>query len=101
MHIQVIGVSAARSSYAKDYEHSSPGRSPDSWLQTLFVWPSHPLDARQWLVLILGEHEKLTSYSSATASDSHRLPYSARASGSGHPMTTVGNWLDYSADTLL
>ena len=41
-YTQVIDVSAARSSYAKDYEHSTSGRSPDSWLQTLFIWPSHP-----------------------------------------------------------
>jgi hypothetical protein len=47
------------------------------------------------------ENEKLTGYSSATASDLHRLPYSARASASGHPMTTVDIWLNYSVDNLL
>jgi len=32
--MQVGGVPAARSSYAKDCEHTSPGRSPDFWLPT-------------------------------------------------------------------
>ena len=37
----VIDVSAARSSCAKDREHTSSGRSPGSWLQTLLIQPSH------------------------------------------------------------
>ncbi len=38
-----VDVSAARSSYAKDGEHPSLGRSPGSWLQTLLILPSHSL----------------------------------------------------------
>src|SRR5579859_1008476 len=38
---QVGDVPAARSSYATECEQTSPGRSPDSWLQTLSTVPSH------------------------------------------------------------
>ena len=40
---EVVDVSAARSSYAKDGEHPSSGRSPGSWLQTLLILPSHSI----------------------------------------------------------
>jgi hypothetical protein len=40
---QVVDVSAARSSYAKDREHASSGRTPGSWLQTLLILPSHSM----------------------------------------------------------
>jgi len=69
-----VGVSAARSSYAKDCEHPSLGRSPGSWLQTLLILPSHSIQNSGWLSLSW-EDELLTSYSSATAPDLHRLPY--------------------------
>jgi hypothetical protein len=46
----VVDVLAARSSYAKDREHTSPGRSPDFWLQALPIMPSHP-NSEQWLNL--------------------------------------------------
>jgi len=41
---------AARSSYAKDREHSSLGRSPGFWLQSPLILPSHSI-AEQWLYL--------------------------------------------------
>ena len=40
---EVVDVSAAHSSYAKDLEHSSSGRSPGSWLQALLILPSHSI----------------------------------------------------------
>jgi len=43
----VADVSVARSSYAKDREHTSPGRSPGFWLQALLILPSHSI-AEQW-----------------------------------------------------
>jgi hypothetical protein len=46
---QVVDVSAARSSYAKDREHPSSGRSPGSWLQALFILPSHSIQNSGWL----------------------------------------------------
>ena len=46
----VVDVLAARSSYAKDREHTSPGRSPDFWLQALLILPSHSI-SEQWLDL--------------------------------------------------
>ncbi len=46
----VVDVPAARSSYAKDREHPSSGRSPGSWLQTLLILPSRSL-LEQWLAL--------------------------------------------------
>lgn len=47
---QVVDVLAALSSYAKDREHTSPGRSPDFWLQALPISPSHSI-SEQWLDL--------------------------------------------------
>jgi len=44
-----VDVSAARSSYAKDREHGSSGRSPGSWLQTLLNSPSHSMRNSGWL----------------------------------------------------
>jgi len=38
-----VNVSVARSSYAKDVEHTSLGRSPGSWLQTFLILPSHSI----------------------------------------------------------
>ena len=38
-----VNVSVARSSYAKDGEHPSLGRSPGSWLQSLLILPSHSM----------------------------------------------------------
>lgn len=61
---EVIDVLAARSSYAKDGEHASPGRSPGSWLQALFILPSHSISNSGWLSSSQ-EDELLTSYSSA------------------------------------
>jgi hypothetical protein len=61
---EVVDVPAARSSYAKDGEHTSPGRSPDSWLQALFILPSHSISNSGWLSSSQ-EDELLTSYSSA------------------------------------
>lgn len=61
---EVIDVSEARSSYAKDGEHPSSGRSPGSWLQALFIWPSHSIQNSGWLSSSQ-EDELLTSYSSA------------------------------------
>ena len=46
----VVDVLAARSSYAKDREHTSSGRSPDFWLQALLTSPSHSI-SEQWLDL--------------------------------------------------
>ncbi len=46
---EVVDVSAARSSYAKDREHPSSGRSPGSWLQTLLSSPSHSIQNSGWL----------------------------------------------------
>jgi CHASE1-domain containing sensor protein len=46
----VVDVLAARSSYAKDREHTSSGRSPDFWLQALLISPSHS-NSEQWLDL--------------------------------------------------
>ncbi len=46
----VVDVPAARSSYAKDREHPSSGRSPGSWLQTLLILPSRS-HLEQWLAL--------------------------------------------------
>jgi hypothetical protein len=43
----------------------------------------------QWLLLSLRGDEMLTSYSSATASDSHRLPYSTETSCQGHLVKTL------------
>ncbi len=48
---EVVDVSAARSSYAKDREHPSSGRSPGSWLQTLLILPSHSIQNSGWLSL--------------------------------------------------
>jgi hypothetical protein len=45
----VVDVPAARSSYAKDREHPSSGRSPGSWLQTLLILPSHSIQNSGWL----------------------------------------------------
>lgn len=61
---QVGDVPAARSSYAKDCEHTSPGRSPDFWLQTPLILPSHSF-ANSGMISSLEEDEPLTSYSSA------------------------------------
>jgi hypothetical protein len=61
---EVVDVSAARSSYAKDGEHPSSGRSPGSWLQTLLILPSHSIQNSGWLSSSR-EDELLTSYSSA------------------------------------
>jgi hypothetical protein len=40
----------ARSSYAKDCEQTSSGRSPGFWLQSLLNLPSHSI-VEQWLHL--------------------------------------------------
>jgi hypothetical protein len=60
----VVDVPAARSSYAKDREHPSSGRSPGSWLQALLILPSHSMQNGGWLSSSRGD-ESLTSYSSA------------------------------------
>jgi len=60
----VVDVPAARSSYAKDREHPSSGRSPGSWLQSLLILPSHSMQNGGWLSSSR-EDELLTSYSSA------------------------------------
>ena len=60
----VADVSVARSSYAKDYEHISSGRSPGFWLLTLLILPSHPI-SESGLISLTKEDESLTSYSSA------------------------------------
>jgi|SRR5215467_92328 len=81
--IVIINVSVGRSFDAKEREPDNrgnvidslgaSGRSPGFWLQALLDLPSHPLG--QWLTLVhKREDELLTSYSSATASDLHRLP---------------------------
>jgi hypothetical protein len=44
----IVDVPAARSSYAKEGEHLSSGRSPGSWLQTLLSSPSRSI-VEQWL----------------------------------------------------
>jgi hypothetical protein len=54
----------ARSSYAKDCEQASLGRSPGFWLLSLLILPSHS-DMEQWLHLFDKMVEMLTSYSSA------------------------------------
>jgi hypothetical protein len=46
-----VDVSVARSSYAKDGEHPSLGRSPGSWLQSLLILPSHSMQNSGWLSL--------------------------------------------------
>ena len=46
---EVVDVSATRSSYAKDGEHPSSGRSPGSWLQALLILPSHSIQNGGWL----------------------------------------------------
>jgi hypothetical protein len=46
-----VDVPAARSSYAKDGEHPSLGRSPGSWLQSLLILPSHSMQNSGWLSL--------------------------------------------------
>ena len=61
---EVVNVSVARSSYAKDGEHPSSGRSPGSWLQSLLILPSHSIANSGWLSSSR-EDELLTSYSSA------------------------------------
>src|SRR5579875_226332 len=66
---------AARSFYAKDHEHYASGRSPGFWLERFSC--RLPIPSRTVAVLIAESAELLTSYSSATASDLHRLPYSA------------------------
>jgi hypothetical protein len=40
---EAVTVSAARSSYAKDREHPTSGRSPGSWFQTPLSSPSRPI----------------------------------------------------------
>src|SRR5690349_1812504 len=62
----------APSFYAKDHEQNSPGRSPDFWLRA--THQAFPFNKRT----VARGDERITSYSSATASDFHRLPYSAR-----------------------
>jgi hypothetical protein len=54
----------ARSSYAKDREQISSGRSPGFWLQSLLIQPSHSF-LEQWLHWFHEKDEMLTSYSSA------------------------------------
>ena len=84
-------VFAALSSDAKDDEHTHSGRSPGFWLQTLLMQPSHSHNREQWLLPLLAKRDKLlTSYSSATASDLHRLPYYAQDVALGHPMGDNG-----------
>ena len=60
----VVDIPVARSSYAKDYEHISSGRSPGFWLLTLLILPSHPI-SESGLISLTKEDESLTSYSSA------------------------------------
>jgi len=74
---------------AKDGEQNSSGRSPGFWLQTLLISPSHPKQDSGFSSHVWGD-ETLTSYSSATASDLHRLPYSAAIRYRGHLMKTLG-----------
>ena len=82
--------SSALSPYnAKDGEQNSSGRSPGFWLQTLLISPSHPKQDSGFSSHVRGD-ETLTSYSSATVSDLHRLPYSAETSCHGHLMKTLG-----------
>ena len=80
-------VSAARSSYAKDREHSSSGRSPGSWLQTLLCLPSHSIQNGGWLSLSGEERTSCSPVTVAreTAPDLHRLPYSAGINRSWPP----------------
>ncbi len=61
---EVVDVLATRSSYAKDGELPSLGRSPGSWLQSLLILPSHSISNSGWLSSSR-EDELLTSYSSA------------------------------------
>ncbi len=58
---------------AKERQLTSSGRSPDFWLQALLISPSHHLQDSGYFL----SDKLLTSYSSATVSDFHRLPYSA------------------------
>jgi hypothetical protein len=74
-HCSLMPKLAARSSYAKDCEHSSSGRSPGFWLQPLLISPSGSI-GEQWLNLF---HIKRMSNSPVTvaretAPELHRLP---------------------------
>jgi hypothetical protein len=80
------GFMPARSSDAEDDEQPSQAGLLASGSKRAFVKPSHPV-ARVigvtrgiWTVAssLRRENEALTSYSSATAPDLHRLPYSIR-----------------------
>jgi len=55
---------AARSSYAKDHEQTSSGRSPGFWLQSLLILPSHSL-WNSGFTCLMKMVDMLTSYSSA------------------------------------
>ncbi len=60
---------------AKDREQNLQGRSPGFWLQTHSILSSHP-DTQDSDIPF---NRALTSHSSATAPDFHRLPYYAPA----------------------
>ncbi len=60
---------------AKDREQNLQGRSPGSWLQTRSILSSHPCVGDSDIPF----DRVLTSHSSATAPDFHRLPYYASA----------------------
>ncbi len=67
---------------AKDREQNSQGRSPGFWLQTPRILSSHPHVEDSDIPF----DTLLTSHSSATAPDFHRLPYYALAPCQGHPV---------------
>ncbi len=69
---------------AKDREQNSQGRSPDFWLQTHYILSSHP--QLSYKDSDISFDTLLTSHSSATAPDFHRLPYYALAECQGHPV---------------
>ena len=76
-------VPVALSSYAKDLEHTRHYRAGLLASGSNAAYPAFPSSTGQWHEI---EDKRLASYSSAPASELHRLPYSVRLSSADHPV---------------